>query len=682
MFLFPIAFSLSVLAADTGKDVRLGTAACSLHDSTIVINTGRMVRVYTVTGNGLKTTRLTIGAKRPATDGSEGFISGENTADWNLGLTGQAEWLGTTINTGDDSGLTSPYIAVVSEFDYPQAGVRLRHTVWAYPGSGIRTQLELKADAHPIADAVLSRDDQQIESVPVPHPIRSITAFGYYNDTQNRDEDTTFILKDARSPFTPGTSVDWASGLVTDRGGAGWIVVKESHKCVNQPGVWTGNFTLGPGSILITGAGMGPQDLSRDAFKLAWATWIIPYTGDTTDALLALKAFDRQRYPVHPGDVYMMANTWGYSKTPADGQYAAREESILQEIASQADLGIDVQQIDDGWQGSHYNQWKPAVSAIAVLSGKGPGPFRYDVYPDGWGRVKTFAQQQHVALGLWAAWTIPEEDLRWNYDHGGFHYVKLDFSNLNTKTKLDDFMAKVRRFVRYTGNTVRINWDATENAPRMGYFYGREYGNIYLENRKPAIPGNVVYHPYLVLRDAWQLSKYMNLRDFQLSVMDPDTVARDKSDAYGYSHAYCTAITLMGSPLFFGLTHCYANEARAEVKHLLGVYKRHRDSLAAGYVFPVGEIPDNASWTGFQDVLPGRAAGYLLVFRERLNKKPSLALDLAFLRNTDLELTDLESGQVSRIHVNARGAATFFIERPASYRFYRYKILKHNHQTP
>lgn len=668
--LIPIAIAVSFFARDTTREMRLGSASCILKDSTLIVNTGVMRRVYKVTPAGLFTTALGRVGQTPHLQ-----KEGMRRADWELGLGTHAEWAGTTLATEDDGGFTSRHISVVSEFLY--RGVRLRHTIWVYPGSGIRTQLAMQALIQDPPAGLLEKGWQQVEYIPVSPGPATVTAFGYYNDTQNRDKDSAFILKEMC--LAAGTaSVDWASGLVRDEGEGGWIVVKESHKCVNQQGVLTGSFQVSSESILVTGAGLEAKDLAAGGYKQCWASWIIPYNGHPEDARLALKQFDRKRYPLHPQDVYIMSNTWGNSLTPADGKYAAREESILRELASQSDLGIDVQQIDDGWQGQGYKEWKPAVSATGVLPGQGPQPVRYDVYPDGWSKVKAFAAKEKVKLGLWAAWTIPEADLRWNYDNGGFRYVKLDFSNLDTKQKLDSMMRKVRSFVHYTHNVVRINWDVTENAPRVGYFYARDLGNVYLENRKPSMPANVIYRPYLVLRDAWQLARYVNLNEFQLSIPNVDLVDKEKSDAYLYPHTYCAAITLMGSPLFFGLTQLYTEKARAALKGLVRTYKSQRDEMSKGYIFPIGRMPDNASWTGFEDLLPGRDEGYLMLFRELHNTSPSGSIRLSFIRNKQIEVTDLLSGQVKQLLVDRDGFASFVIQQPADFRFYRYKVLKHH----
>jgi DUF1680 family protein len=683
--LFSIFFSQAVLFISLAataqrfpfyrfRQIRLGTAVCTSTDSTLIINSGRIERTYRITSRGLCTVGLGLTEGRGQNIGasvgraSVAGAAGNGMADWDMGLNDNAKLIYMRAEIADDSGFTAKHIAVTGEFVYADAGIKLRFVIWVYPGSGIRTQIALKTVAGDGRPGAFPGQGQfpgkrqfpgqgQSDYIPVRLRDPSVTAFGYYNDTQHRNGDTTFILKEERLP--PGAPVDWASGLLIRQGTeGGFILVKESHKCVNQPGVATGSFETGPGGIGVTGLGLGAADLDAGSYRKCWADWIVPYAGDSTDALLALKEFDRLRYPVRSSDLYIMANTWGDSENPTDGQHAAGEDNVLKEIASQADLGIDVQQIDDGWQGPGYTQWRPAA----------------DVYPQGWSKVKDFAAREKVKLGLWASWVIPEADLEWNFDHGGFSYVKLDFSQLNTKARLDSFMNKVRSFVQYTHNQVRINWDVTENAPRVGYFYAREFGNVWLENRKPVIPANAIYTPYRVLRDAWQVAKYVNLNKFQLPIQNMGRIDRQASNAYLYSDSYSAAIALMGSPMFFELTQFYPDTAREAVKRVVTAYKRERDDLFKGYVFPVGDMPDDSNWTGFQDVIPGGKEGYLLIFRELRNGKETADIRLRFIHDKYLELTDLLSGTRKAVFVDKGGFARFTMEKPADFRFYRYAV--------
>ncbi|MFW6328378.1 MAG: hypothetical protein ACOC2F_08715, partial [Bacteroidota bacterium] len=435
----------------------------------------------------------------------------------------------------------------------------------------------------------------------------------------------------------------------------------------------TGDFEISGNIVKISGAGMFPEDLKEDRYQDAWANWIILSTGSEQQTNLALKEFDRTRYPVNPQrDVFIMANTWGTEDLPPACIYAAREENVLKELESVADLGIDILQIDEGWQN---DEWLPARNSDEFQRQRFIEK-EFPIYPEGWINVRRKADALGVKLGLWASWIIPEEKLKINYDNGKFSSFKLDFAKLNTAEKRYDLMNKARNLIKYADYNTIVNWDVTEDSPRAGYFYGREYGNVYLENRKiNTSREQVMYIPYKVLKDAWQLAKYVNLNKFQITIQNIDMVGdTTKTDAHLYNHPYVVGIALMSSPIFFQETHYYTKDARKEIKPLLAIYKQHRPEIYKGYVFPIGEEPDNKSWTGFQNYNPDTKTGYFTVFRELHNKEKSKIIELKFLENKRIELVNLLTDEKT-VKKQKGSAISFTMEEPASFQFYQYNIL-------
>jgi hypothetical protein len=131
----------------------------------------------------------------------------------------------------------------------------------------------------------------------------------------------------------------------------------------------------------------------------------------------------------------------------------------------------------------------------------------------------------------------------------------------------------------------------------------------------------------------------------------------------------------MGSPIFFGETQLYKPAAREKIRAVLRVYKRCRDDMFGGYVFPIGRTPDDSAWTGFQDVVSAGAKGYLLIFRERKNRQASAVVRLHFISDRFVVLTDLLSGQKRQVYAGNTGCIRFAIDKPADFRFYRYEVL-------
>lgn len=646
------------------QEITLESAKVVSEKNKLIVSTGKLERTYKLTPYGLST--ISFFNKQANT---EWVVENPSSpCDWSIDGSSPGKLVAMKSFISDDEKFTDTHICVEVEFAYPEKHLIVKYIIWAYPGvEGLRTQLKLKA--LPGFDAGRETFTPGItETLNLNTRIADQKAFGYMQGIKaNMDVD---ILTETKLA-TGIRNIDWASGLILSENKQGIILVKESNKSTSlrkKEDVATGSFLFDDQAIFITGAGMFPENLKEDKYLSCWANWAILYTGDEQ---LALKKFDRKRFPVHPErDIFMMANTWGTEDLRPECLYAAREENVLKELESVADLGIDILQIDDGWQTAN---WLPAKHSRDHEHKDVVGD--YEIYPNGWDKVKKRAKELNVKLGLWAAWTAPLEKLKWNYDKGGFNSFKLDFANLNTIGKRDDLMGKARELIKYSGYNTCVNWDVTEVPPRAGYFYGREYGNIYLENRKVTTTRPPVqYVPYKVLRNAWLLSKYVNLNKFQVTVQNID-MTKDpiKTDAQLHNHPYVVAITLMSSPIFFQKTHYYSEEARKQIKPLLSVYKTHREAMYTGYVFPIGEVPDNKSWTGFQNYEPETGKGYLTVFRELNNDESINTIDLKFIGDKKIWLKDLLSGKSELISLKD-GQLELSINKPAGFKFYQYEL--------
>lgn len=634
----------------------------------LIISTGKIERTYRLTSAGFSTISL-----KKLAQNSE-FIKPEKslTCDWEIIKQTPGILKSLSAKIDDDEKFTDTHICVEAEFEYLENKLMLKYMVWVYPNSeGLRTQLQLKA--LPGFNAHKETFEKDItETIYLKEITGGNEAFGYMQGIKTNMD--VAILKEEQIPHTI-QQINWASGLILSHKNKGVILIKESNKSTSlkkEQDVATGGFLFDKNKISISGAGMFPKNLRDDKYLKCWANWVILYSGNKDDANIALKKFDRRRFPVHPDrDIFMMANTWGTEDTRPPCLYAAREENVLKELESVADLGIDMLQIDDGWQ---TKDWLPAKNSAEHQKKDVIG--NYKIYPEGWENVKNKANKLGVKLGLWAAWTISSDKLFWNYDSGNFSAFKLDFANLNTIEKRDDLMGKARALIKHSNYQTCVNWDVTETPPRAGYFYGREYGNVYLENRKvtTARP-NVQYIPYKVLKDAWLLSKYVNLNKFQVTVQNIDmTKDTTKTDAKKYNHPYVVGIALMASPIFFQETHFYAEKAKAQIKPILAVYKKHRKEMYAGYVFPIGDEPDNKSWTGFQNYNPDTKTGFLTIFRELNNKENEKNISLNFLKGEKIKLQNLLTEETKTIQLN-QNEITFAIEKPAGFQFFKYEVL-------
>ncbi len=646
----------------------------------LVVSTGLVERRWTWTGKGLATS-LVKSAKGELVAAATNLA-----ADWNIGELGEGRIVAIKAFQNSDEGFTSEHLAVEVEVKY--AALFVKYVIWVYPNTtGFRTQLWLKSSEgtrrgevslHPGISEILN-----LRAAP-----SNVRGFGYYGG-----------LKANIVPYDILTTVDIAregssdivSGLIVNGEDRGIILLKESqkHTHMNRQ-LETGGFVRKGNLLEVNGLGIRADDISTD-YKFCWANWMILYDGGDTDAQLALKRFDRARYPVHPGrDIFIMANTWGSEDGFDQSAYKAREENVLREIEACTDLGIDLLQIDDGWQiRSGKDSWLPAQkgpttgtyrrSGSLVLHDGTGLPESYAVYPEGFANVKKKARKAGIELGLWHAWTAPLPALQTNFDNGKFKAFKLDFALLDKKSSLDSLYYKARDLIKYSGYKAVVNWDVTERAARMGFYFGRDCGNLYLANRKAyTVREDVQYHPWQVLRDAWELADYMNLNKVQITFQNKDlTPDTTKSDALKYPHRYNLAITLMASPIFFTETQYLSESARAALKPLIAQYKAERDEMYKGYVFALGQKPDNKSWTGFQNHNPDTGDGYITVFRELNNERQDASIALHFFKpGSALELTDIVTRESRRVILNERSEITFDIPEAPGFLFLKYRGFK------
>lgn len=517
-----------------------------------------------------------------------------------------------------------------------------------------------------------TKQSHRTDWLPVtPH---NLYAIGYYNDTQNRHTPQTPLL---RAEAVNHGITSWASILCLEpeiSSAAALAVVKESHKCANQTGVDTGAFLADATGLTMTGFGISRSDLRANEWRWAWANWIIAYpTASSPAALadsreLALKKFQRLRYPVRAElDLYLKANTWGSGIDAETSVARAAEKEVLAEIESVADLGLETLQIDDGWQKGRMAHKPPAQAEWE------PRP---DWYPDGWKNVTAAAAAKKIDLGIWLAARAPLNAMIKNYDLAHFKTWKLDFANLSNYDGVQSYLEKGRSLIEHTQHKIRVNWDVTEIPPRYGYYWASECGNLWLANRKPLMPTSVVPKPWLMLREVREISRYLNINKIELPIQNFAMVDPKISDAHLHSTTYSTALGLAGIPVFFQTTRLLTAPQREEIKGLLEQYKKHRAAMFHSYVFPIGDEPDNQSWSGLQWHNPENPqTGYLLIFRERLNQQAEATIPLRFLSpGKKLTTENIITSQRSTHTLDEKSAATFQQAQAGGILFLQYVV--------
>ena len=126
-------------------------------------------------------------------------------------------------------------------------------------------------------------------------------------------------------------------------------------------------------------------------------------------------------------------------------------------------------------------------------------------------------------------------------------------------------------------------------------------------------------------------------------------------------------------PEFFQSAQFLDEEGRKELKALIAVYKRHREAIFTSYTFPIGDLPDNASWSGFQMVSSRSQAGLPADLPRVAQRTAAAEIALKFLAGKTIVLEDLQRrAPGARSRVPDSGLVEFEIGQAPGYRFLKY----------
>ena len=323
---------------------------------------------------------------------------------------------------------------------------------------------------------------------------------------------------------------------------------------------------------------------------------------------------------------FIMSNTWGDRSRDS----AVCEEFLLREIDCAAEMGVDIVQIDDGWQKGR------SANSASVTNGIWNGGFWEsdpefwtpdpEKFPSSFGPICRYAYERGIALGLWfspdayqdyANWQRDAEILLGFYRMYGIRHFKLDGMSIHSKTGEKNFLRMCFRLMMESEGRIAFQMDIT-NDYRPGWFYEKDLGTLFVENRYTDW-GN--YFPHNTLRNLWQTAKYvpagkllyevLNLRrnadKYLLEDGTPDLLAPQ-----GYDPDYVFASVMVSNPLIWCEMQHLSEEDRASLAGIIAEYKLRRDDFIE--VIPAGDCPDGFSLTGFY--IRGAEHDYYIGLRE------------------------------------------------------------------
>ncbi len=397
-----------------------------------------------------------------------------------------------------------------------------------------------------------------------------------------------------------------------------------------RPDTQAADFRVRPGARAVT------------AFFNGYPVAAVGYRGGKMGRTRALHTIQRSlRNYVAGRDGQFLSNTWGDRSRDA----RINEEFLLKEVAAGAALGVDVMQIDDGWQ-----KGRSANSADA--RGKGvwngywaadpnfwdPDPVRF---PNGLETVVKAAQKKGMKFGLWFGPDSSNDAANWQKDADhllayhrklGIDYYKIDSMKTHNAESLKRQRAMFDRMLEGSNGAMTFDLDVTAEI-RPGYFGLADIGPIFLQNRYTDWRS---YWPHLTLRNLWMITHTVDPLRLRIELLnsarnaeqyggDPLAPARYKADTL-------FAMAMMSNPLGWFEASNLPEEYVAQMKPLVDTWKVERARMHGGFIMPVGEAPDGVSWAGFVSSAGEGAGSYVLLFRE-LNEKDQYQLDISWLKN-------------------------------------------------
>lgn len=373
----------------------------------------------------------------------------------------------------------------------------------------------------------------------------------------------------------------------------------------------------------ICGSGIDYEKINRDEYTVGYSVaTALCMPGEHTDIIkFYYNEFLEETTP------YIMSNTWGGGHKDA----CVCEEFILKEIDAAAELGIDIVQIDDGWQkGKSANSTFHAENKPWGEGYRSVNPDFWEVdeekFPSGLKFLCDYAWERKIELGLWfspdgknnyEAWKADADVIYSMFSKYGIRYFKLDGISVTSKTAEKNITDMLEDLTSRSFSRIKFNMDITAGK-RFGYFVNKHIGQLFVENR---YTGKGTYYPHATLRNLWLLSKYIPSKRFQFEVPDnsinADCYAQDDFLApANYDADYIFASVMVSHPLMWMELSGLSGEPKVRLKKIISAYKKYRNDF--GTVIPIFDKPDGFSCTGF--FIEGYSRNYALLFREHTDK--------------------------------------------------------------
>lgn len=366
----------------------------------------------------------------------------------------------------------------------------------------------------------------------------------------------------------------------------------------------------------------------------------LSYTGGRTGRIRVLRDFQRALRSYRAGrDGIFLTNTWGDSNRDA----RINADFMMAEVKAGGELGVDVIQIDDGWQ-----KGKSANSAMIKQRSQGawsnfrafdpnfwdPDPVRF---PQGLKPIVNAAKARNLGFGLWfgpdssndcGSWNEDAQTLLDFYKTLGVKYFKIDSLKMHSLLAIENQRKMFDRMLAESNGEMTFDLDVTGMALRPGYLGMPDIGPLFVENRYWK---GGRYWPHQTLRNVWELSQVLDPIRLRMEVLNPlhgqDQYPESPLAPKHWRGDALFAMVMVASPLGWFEISELAPETMAQMKPLVARWKQERANLHGGFTVPVAAAPDGVAWTGFVTQGADGKGGYALFFRE-MNASAAFAFDL------------------------------------------------------
>ncbi len=482
------------------------------------------------------------------------------------------------------------------------------------------TGVEMQDNKNSDGDILCSADT--LDCIPLGYAHLEVESFKLYDKTDRNDalvERQTFpVYKNGRteregnvfriSDYPHGDSLLLVKHSPTqssalNRQGADLVIQGISSAALLGTGV---DFSAMPaGKVPYYASAIGAAK-TADIFEEFWRYSTAFSAGDPRDSL------------------FVMSNTWG----DRSQDMAVCEEFILKELDRAKQLGVDILQIDDGWEsGITANSlrkkggvWEGFYSDNSDFWQVNPERF-----PNGLEPVLEKAKKYGIEIGLWFGpdssddFANVEKDiatLMRLYTEYGVRYFKLDGVKIRSKLSEMRFIYMLDELTKRTDGDMRFNLDVTAED-RFGYLYHTQFGTLFVENRYTDF---VNYFPHNTFKNLWNLAAVVPARRLQMELLNNRrNIDRYKSLPFApslYSIDYMFAIVMPANPLvWMEMTHLADEDAELLAK-VSAIYKQYASEFFHSRVIPIGDAPNGMSFSGYLCRNADKRSGHLLLFRE------------------------------------------------------------------